>query len=249
MLKSTGAKGLTSNIDADALKNLIETKENTYMPSPQSALLKNKPDFYIKVLNRVFTLVPNKKHIDELALDFEALINVSPQALCMANIVEAKKLFGSFDSLPTLAGFDMNTLPDNQYLLKLLATQNKLNPIIVNLPPKGIGLNQEWKNLVCQNVLTNILKTGVVQKEHVTNLDNIMDYINDITEAARSYYILKFKMSEFKKRLAAIQKSAQNSELIQSLVSHYKPSKALKDIEKKLQVTEKRGDAEMIMDK
>jgi len=234
---------ISSNINYDSLKAQVEAKENVYLPLSTSQLIKGKPNFYTDFLSGIITLVPKKNTIDKLRLDFDININISPQTLCMLNIHEYKLHHGNYDGFSKVAGFDMNTLPDNSYLLKLLATQNYNNKVIRNLPAKGFGLSQEWKNVVCQNVLDNIVKSGKVQQEHKVSLDSIQDYITEMSEAAKTYYILKFKLSDMKKRLSAIDQMAKTNGIVKELIGQYKPANMLESVKKKLEVTQKESGA------
>ena len=230
---------LSSNLDLGALKNSIEQKYNTYMPQATSQLVKHKPTFYTDVLGHIITHVPNKQHVDLLKVNFDVALPVTPQTLCMINIAEYQKLHGDFDGFSKAAGFDMQYLPDNIYMLRLIATTNKKELLIGNLPSQGIALDQEWKNIVCQNVLDNILKTGKVQKGHAIDCSSIEDYILEMTDAGKAYFLLKFKMSEMKKRLLAINKLSTTNSLVRSMVQQYKPGSMLADVEKRLEITEK----------
>lgn len=229
---------LLCNLDYNSLKDEMETKENVYLPLADSPLLKNQPQFYVSVLKKTVTLVPVKKTVDDLNISFDVDIPVSPQTLCMICIDIYRKSTLNFDSFAKVAGFDMKHLPDSTYLLKLIATMDSQNPIIQKLPAKGLGLSKEWTNIVGRNALANIIKTKKVQDGHKISLDGLEDYVAQMSDSAKTYYLCKFKLSDVTKKLTAISKMAKSNPLISDIVKAYKPSKKIGEAQAKLVTAE-----------
>ena len=240
---------LAQNVNFEELRETVEKEKKVYLPKATCPLLKHRPQFYTEYLQKVITLVPDKPTVDDTQRDFEVLVNVSSQVLCMINLKLYHKMAGSYDRFEKVSGFDMKFLPDDTYLLRLIASQSPSHRIVKNLPHKGTGLSHEWKNTVCKNALNNILSTGKVQQEHKVSLEDCKEFIEEMNESAKVYYMMKFKMKDMTNRMKAVMKLAKNNPTVQDLVHEYKPSDQLLKISAQLKNTQNEITLQKIADK
>ena len=229
---------ISTNINHDRLKEQIEAKENVYLPNPTSSVIKNRPSFYTDYLAKEITLVPKKIFIDKLAKDYDVLLPFSPQTLCMMCILEHRQEKGSYAYFPREAGFDMKFLPDIPYMLMLLATQTiGSHQVITKLPPLANKLSKEWQAIVNENALDHVMTTGTVKAQPKLDLSGLEDYLLKIQDTAKSYYLMKFKLTDMTKRLLALQKLSKDNDDIRDLMVHFKPEKAIQSLGQKMAIT------------
>lgn len=218
-------KSISANINYAHLKEKMEREFDCYMPTQDCPLLKHRPGFLVDCLQKTIDVFPRKGYIDALHKDFSVKVKISDATLCMMVMEDYGKLYKtSIRKFPLYTGFDMNHLPDTNYLLMLLAQVNPLNPVIQGLPKKGSQLNSEWRNAVYQNALDNMITNGKVAEALPVDIIGAEDYIETMTQAARAYYFLRFKAGDFAKKIRLIGEAAKNNALIASLVVTFDPA-------------------------
>lgn len=226
---------VVNNVNYDALKLRFESLNNLYLPSGKSALIKSDKSFGVKVIQGVYALTPKKDQVDALNKNFEARYLIADQTLfyILAKTIAAKKKIPITD-VPPLIGFDMEVLPDQEYMLKLLATIDPDHAVIKALLKRGAQMNVDNRNILFQNALENIILTGKVQGEQGEKLLGLEDSIERNNDRAKVYMFMKFKIAKINKKLKAVAKLAQTdaetNELVKTLDVKNKVTNAIKQL-------------------
>jgi hypothetical protein len=232
---------VSNNVDYEKMSQNSIFRD-VYVPNNSTDFLTNNKKYLEQIYTEKVPVLKKKDFPSEIKFDIKT--KLKPAIVFAALLDDATKNGRSTANVCTKWGFDIKSLPDINYLLRVLYSVSPNHAIIRALPRVETNTDEKlakFRAIEAQVALDTIDSKGKsVKKNDEFDLNSCLPEIKRLNSIAVTYDILKFQMAKLKDNFKECIKFAGEDETAKQIMVEMRSSNAFKINELGLDPKEKK---------